>query len=387
MTWRNPRMIGAAFIFAALALPMDLAAQSYDVTILQGLGGAAGANGINARNWVTGQANREGNAVTRAVLWTGGPVPLDLGSLGGPDTHSAVVWPVKNNNGVIVGISDTLQDNPLSPLQNSFSCWPFFAPGTPTGKVCKGFRWENGVMTALPAFPGGYNSYATAVNDRGQIVGWAENGVHDPTCDPLWQTLQFRAVIWGPKGEMQELPPLPGDSTSAATAINAKGQVVGISGDCGMAVGDVSARHMVLWENGVPRKIDDFGGHAWNTPTAINNDGMVVGFSLPLDQDGTQNFHAFVWTKEGGTQRLNEMPGALRSLAFGINDSNQIVGRVSIAGVGRRAVIWQTPTALVQKLNDLAPAAPILTTAGDINKDGKIAGYTANGTAFLAVPR
>ena len=387
MTSRKTRMVFAAGVVAALTLPMELAAQTYNVTILQGLGGAAGANGINNRNWITGQANREGDLVSRAVLWAGGPTPIDLGSLGGGDTNSAVAWPVKNSGGIIVGISDTLQDNPLAPLQNSFSCWPFFTPGAPTGKVCKGFRWEKGIMTALPAFPGGYNSYATAANDRGQIVGWAENGIHDPTCDPDFQTLQFRAVIWGPKGEMQELPPLPGDSTSAATAINSKGQVVGISGDCGIAVGDVSARLMVLWENGVPRRIDDFGGHTWNTPTAINKDGVVVGFSLPLDQDGTRNFHAFIWTKEGGTRRLDEVPDTTRSQALGINDSNQIVGLVRIAGVGLRAVVWQTPTAPVQKLNDLAPGAPLLIISGDINNDGKIAGYTADGLGFLAVPR
>ncbi len=81
-------------------------------------------------------------------------------------------------------------------------------------------------------------------SDRiGQVVGWAENGVHDPTCNTAFQILQFRAVIWQPNGTMQELPPLPGDSTSAATAINDLGQVVGISGDCGVAVGSVSARH------------------------------------------------------------------------------------------------------------------------------------------------
>ena len=387
MTSRKTRMMFAAAILAALTLPMDLAAQTYDVTTLQGLGGAAGANGINNRNWVTGQANREGDLVSRAALWIGGPTPIDLGSLGGPDTNSAVAWPVKNNGGVIVGISDTIQDNPLAPLQNNFSCWPFFAPGAPTGKVCKGFRWEKGVMTALPAFPGGYNSYATAVNDKGQIVGWAENGVHDPTCDPDWQTLQFRAVMWGPKGEMQELPPLSGDPTSAATAINIKGQVVGISGDCGIAVGGVSARHSVLWENGVPQRIDDLGGHTWNTPTAINKDGVVVGFSLPLDQEGTTFYRAFVWTKEGGLRKLDEMPGTIRSQALGINDSNQIVGLARITGVGLRAVVWQSPTAPVKLLNDLAPGAPTLIIAGDINNDGKIAGYTATGLGFLAVPR
>jgi len=136
----------------------------------------------------------------------------------------------------------------------------------------------------------------------------------------------------------------------------------------------------------VPTRIDDLGGHTWNTPTAINKDGVVVGFSLPADQEGTTNYRAFAWTKAGGLRRLDEVPNMVRSQALGINDSNQIVGLVRIAGVGRRAAIWQTPTATVQKLNDLAPGAPLLTIAGDINNDGKIAGYTADGFGFLAVP-
>src|SRR5262245_7696109 len=254
----------AATVFLWLAIPACLAAQTYDVVTLDGLGGGAGANSINDRGWVAGQANKAGDNVSHAAIWAGGSAPIDLGTLGGPDTNSAVAWPVKSNNGLVVGISDTNDNNPLG---EAFSCWPFFAPAVPTGKICKGFRWEKGEMTALPAFPGGFNSYATAANNRGQIVGWAENGVHDETCNPSFQILQFRAVMWGPKGEMQELPPLPGDHTSAATAINDKGQVVGISGACGIAVGDVSAAHAVLWENGVPTNIGDLGGHTWNTPT------------------------------------------------------------------------------------------------------------------------
>src|SRR5262245_27516845 len=44
MASRSTRVIHAAVVLVALTLPMDLAAQSYDVTILQGLGGGAGAN-------------------------------------------------------------------------------------------------------------------------------------------------------------------------------------------------------------------------------------------------------------------------------------------------------------------------------------------------------
>src|SRR2546425_12873506 len=112
MSSRNTRWIDAAVILAALALPMDLAAATYDVTTLQGLGGGAGANSINDRDWVTGQANKQGDAVSRAALWVGGPVPIDLGSLGGPDTNSAVALPGKGSSGGIGGSSAPPQANP-----------------------------------------------------------------------------------------------------------------------------------------------------------------------------------------------------------------------------------------------------------------------------------
>lgn len=385
MKSRLSQLVLAASVLAGIFSPAAIAAQEYKVTILTDEG-SAGANSLNNRGWAAGQANNAEGTASHAVVWVNGGPAMDLGTLGSPKLNSAIAWPVKNNGGIVVGISDTDQDNPLAPLNNAFSCWPFFAPGEPTGKVCKGFRWERGVMTALEPFPGGYNSYASAANNRGQVVGWAETGVHDPTCDSEFQTLGFQAALWDADGNIHALPPLPGDSTSAATAINDKGQVVGISGDCGIAVGGVSAKQAVIWENGVPTRIDDLGGHSWNTPTAINNNGVVIGFSLPLGQDGTQNYKAFVWTKEGGTKVLSEVPGTIRSLALGINNFNQIVGRVSLP-TGRRAVIWQSPTAPVQMLNDLAPGAPILMIAGDINDNGQITGYTATDTGFLATPK
>ena len=380
----------AVMVLAALLLmSTGAAAQTYNVIRLEGLGGAASANSIDDRGWIAGAANNDDNTISRAVLWVGGGAPIDLGSFGGPGSNSAVAWPVKSNNGMIVGISETADDNPLG---EAFSCWPFFASGTPTRKICNGFRWQKGVMTRLPPFPGGYNSYATAANNRGQIVGWAENGVHDPTCTPSFQILQFRAAMWDRNGNIQELPPLPGDTTSAATAINDSGQVVGISGTCGIAVGGVSAAHAVIWENGVPTNIGDLGGHTWNTPTAINNEGTVVGFSLPADREGTRFYKAFVWTKETGIRKLDEISGDVRSAAFGINDDGRIVGFSRSAGAVLRAVMWANPNASIQNLNDLVPAGSLmLVIAGDINNEGMIVGVahdpkTNEDPAFAAVP-
>ena len=375
----------AAALFLAMFFPVALRAQTYQVRTLNGLGGGAGGNSINNRGQVLGVANNETNTVSHAALWTAGSVtPLDLGSFGGANTNSATAFPVKNNRGLIVGISDTSENNPLG---EAFSCWPFYASGIPTRKICKGFRWEQGVMTPLPPFAGGYNSYATGANNRGQVVGWAENGVHDSSCNTAFQILQFRAALWEPNGEMRELPPLPGDSTSAATAINDKGQVVGISGACGVAVGDVSAAHAVIWENGVPTRIPDFGGHAWNTPTAINNDGVVVGFSLPAAADGTRFFRAFVWTKEAGTKMLDQIPGDVRSAAFGINEDGTIVGFSRTPGALLRAVIWSNADAPIKNMNDIAETgSPYLLIAGDVNASGEIAGFTGDGLAFHATP-
>ena len=140
--------LGQIAVLVGVMLPATLLAQtSYSVVTLDGLGGTAGgANSINNRGWAAGSANQAGDTVSHATLWAGGPSVIDLGSLGGPSANSAVAWPVKANNGLIVGISDTAVDNPLG---EAFSCWAFFASGTPTRKICQGFRWVNGAMTAL----------------------------------------------------------------------------------------------------------------------------------------------------------------------------------------------------------------------------------------------
>jgi len=381
-----PNFSSAISIFILLASPFLLTAQSnYRVQTLGELGGtSASANGISDRGWITGAANLPGDANSMAALWLNGTA-IPLGTLeNGP--NSAVAWPVKANNGIIVGISELPE---LDPLGENFSCWPFVGTAVPTGRICQGFKWQNGNLTALPPFPGGYSSYATGVNNRGQIVGWAENGVHDSTCDTTMQILQFRAVIWQPDGVMQELPPLPGDSTSAATAINDLGQVVGISGDCGIAVGSVSARHAVLWENGVPRNLGNIGGDAWNTPTAINNQGVIVGFAN-LTPGTARNFEAFIWTASAGMKSLHKITGDLRSEALDINEKGQIVGLSRGGPHTFRAVLWQNGQLF--DMNDLtSPGSPFLVLAGSIDSQGHIVGEALNtdtleSPAFIATP-
>jgi probable HAF family extracellular repeat protein len=381
--------LAAMISFAALMAAVQLAAQgsqqaTYSVVSLSTLGGASGSgNGINNRNWAMGIANLSGNQTAHATMWLQG-LTFDLGTLGGP--NSGVEWPVKNNKGVVSGIAETNTPNPVG---EAWSCSAFFP--TVTGDICYGFRWQNGVMTALPTL-GGYDSYAAGVNGHGQIVGWAENNVDDPTCVAP-QVEQFEAVVWEPNGQMRQLPPYTGDPDSAATAINDQQQVVGISGTCDVAVGAFSAAHALLWQNGEPIDLGSLGGVAWNTPTEINSAGDVVGFSdLPGDENGSPNFHAFLWTEQSGMQDLGTLSGDTYSEALDINSQGQIVGLSCTANFAScRAFIWQN--GVMTDLNTLIPPnSPLyLIDAGAITDAGEITGQASDQStgatpAFLAIP-
>jgi len=349
----------------------------YTIAYLPTLNGSRNRpTGIASNGLIAGFVNRPGNATRVAALWHGASLDT-LGTLGGP--NSAVLWPGIANNGLVAGIAET---GAPDTLHEEWSCTAFFP--SITGKICRGFVWENGVMTAMPTL-GGDQSFATGVNPRGQVVGWAETAVHDPTCNAP-QVLQFRAVLWDPKkGSLQQLRPLAGDSTSAATAINSKGQVVGISGDCDIAVGQLSARHSVIWNNGVPTNIGDLGGDAWHTPMDINEQGDVVGFSNPAYVEGIDfNPLAFLWTSESGIQSLGKLAGDTSSQALGINYRRQIVG-VSTGDLNR-AFIWEN--GVMKDLNSLVgPGFPDrLIVAQHINDDGVIVGRAVRAGTTAQVP-
>ena len=354
--------------------PIDALADAqvgYDISVIdaaQTLGGSLSVpNSIDNRGTIAGFSNTNGDTTRQAVLWRDGAM-IPLGTLGGPNSN--VQWPGQNNTGMVVGIAETAE---LDPNGEDWSCTPFFATGEATGHVCRGFVWENGVMTALPTF-GGTHGFATGVNSRGQVVGWAETDVEDDTCNEP-QVLQFRAALWEPRtGTMRELSPLPGDSTSAATAINERGQVVGISGECDVAVGQRSARQSVLWEsNGAVVEIGNLGGDFWHTPMAINDSGIVVGFSNPAAVPGT-TFQPlpFVWSRQRGIAPLELLPGDVWGQAFGVNARGQVVGRS--CGATCTAVTWKDG-----EVYDLNPPASEnyphhLAAARDIDDAGVITG-------------
>src|SRR5262245_23575216 len=133
-------VVGALPVLAASASarPDRTTFASYHLDNLEPLGGTSSVGfSINDRGWVAGRSNLAGNQSRHATLWRNG-VLTDLGTLGGP--NSAVLWPVKNVRGIVTGIA---QSNEADPLNETWSCGFFFPLATRTGKRCFGFKWED----------------------------------------------------------------------------------------------------------------------------------------------------------------------------------------------------------------------------------------------------
>ena len=365
---------------------------SYTVYALDSLGGTSSrGDGINNRGLATGYSNLAGNTSRHAVTWLRGDM-RDLGTLGGP--NSSVVFAVKDDKGIVVGISQTATPDTSGEIWSS----GFFYPGpNNVGYVNLGFAWQNGQMRGLPTL-GGIHGFAAGVNNRGQAVGWAENTCQDGTCVPP-QIYQFRPVHWDLKhgDQIGEFPLFaPDDTSGAAVAINDAGQAVGITGICDQAIGRYTAKHAVLWEKGTVTDLGNLGAEFWNTPTAINNNGTVVGFAGdPAFPEG-DILHGFIWTKATGIQPLpplaNRTPEHVDSEPYGLNDQGQAVGISCDAGfTDCRGVLWEDGVAHDLNDPDNTGFIGVIDQAKDINNAGQITGRatdpnTLARVAILAVP-
>ena len=166
----------------------------YTVTDLGTL--AAGNNSsafdMNNVGWVAGSSNLVVGGPQHAFAWYGyGPLK-DLGTLGGsacPQCNSGADGPnLLRETAIGSEISTPDPDGE-----------DFCAYGTHL--QCRGAVSRNGKLIALRNLPGGgRNANAFGINDLGQLVGFAENGVRDSTCASAtpFQVFRFEAVMWEP---------------------------------------------------------------------------------------------------------------------------------------------------------------------------------------------
>ena len=177
MKSRTLTCIAAMTLFAALAVPLRLAAQE----------------------------QQRNNQQPRYKL-------IDLGTFGGPqsyvNTPSVQIVPDVNNRGTVAGWADTSTPDPFPAFCFNPDCF-----------VSHAFQWQNGVMTDLGVLPGGASSASYSISANGLIAGLSENGEIDPLIAGF---PEVRAVLWK-NGGITDLGTLPEGGTRAWPTLSIAG--------------------------------------------------------------------------------------------------------------------------------------------------------------------
>lgn len=224
----------------------------------------------------------------------------------------------------------------------------------------KAYTWNNGVMTDIGTL-GGPSARAYGINNSGQITGWADN-------DRGHQ----HAYIWD-NGVMTDLGTLSTDeSLSMGRRINEQGLTVGSSDAESGLIHAFFYNGADMLDLGV---LGDRFSLSWGRD--LNEFNQVVGASQ-LHISGPS--HAFIW--ENDTLTDIGTLGGTTSQANGINDMTQIVGFAYNADEYSHAFMWEDGV-----MTDLGTFGGTESHARELNENGDIVGYAftpeENKHAFL----
>lgn len=294
---------------------------------------------------------------------------IDLGTLGGPlSLYSPFGQVALNNRGAVAGCADTSVSDPNYPNFNPFLTANLFGFADPDPYIFHGFQWQKGTMNDLGALPGVNSSCVNWVNGRGNAAGLSENG----TIDPLTGWPEVGAVVWK-DGRVTPLGTLGGNE-GFASAMNDRGQVVGpaqnaIPDPISMLGAGTQTRAFLWDEDNGMQDLGTLGG-----PDAfaafINEDGEVAGFSF-TDSTSSPPQHSFIWKKHRGMRDLGTLGGTF-SQATAINNRGQVIGASDlVGGTARHPFLWSRG-----RLTDLGTLGGSFGNTYSLNDAGEVVGYT-----------
>jgi probable HAF family extracellular repeat protein len=375
------------------------AASGIDAIDLTNLGTSTTINAVSSGGQFVGQMSVDGT--THAFSWASADGLVDIGVLPG----SIASWATAvNNTGEVAGVSmmpsgelygfvwtksrgllgiGTLPGN-LRPnaISDTGQVVGMYGVGYP-----RAFSWTAATGIVDIGTLGGPNANATDVNDRGEVVGWADT-----------RPGETGAFIWTLDGGMLDLGSLGGPGTfggplAAAAAINNAGQIVGQSraASGGMhafswtktgGMVDIApfASATAVSETGQVIGYLGTGAFSWTAgdglrtvgvrdtrPSAVSDTGVVVGMT-PSDY----GWDAFAWTRDGGMTTLADLPGGTFAGAMAVDSHGHIYGFGWLPGE-QHALMWS--------LGDTTPPViqvPTPISANATGRSGAIVSYAVS---------
>jgi probable HAF family extracellular repeat protein len=225
------------------------------------------------------------------------------------------------------------------------------------------FRWSMSTgMVDLGVIGGGPGSQATAINKHGLVVGFSDIG---SLLEPV------HAFLWSAATGMQDLGSPFGDSLSLSTA-NALNEAGLVAGDAELG-GPAYNNHSFSWTRatGMVDLGTLLGGNTSYT-VAADAKGQVTGWA---DVPGGNN-HAFLWTRHHGMRDLGTA-GGTESFPLAMSPSGQMVGVIDFAAGNQHAMSWTR----VRGMHDLGTLGGANSRALGVNNKGQVVGSATTATA------
>lgn len=312
----------------------------------------SGAYGMNSHGDVVGWSYYTWDGSVFAVLFVYHDGQLtNLGALGGWSSYGYAI----SDSGIVVGTAAARA-----------AYFPFYP-----------FIWQDGVMSSpFGAIPScdlsvstnlfNCNGIAVDINSHGDIVGrrFVANSVTD------------QAYLYS-GGSFTDLGNLSGETTGTATAINDRGDIVGTSGlrlsGAGCCGGDLVTREgggrAFLYSGGEMHDLGSLGGPL-SGANDISGNGKIVGFSDTANGER----HAFVSSRGGAMRDLGTLGGTF-SEATAINRSGTVIVGDSTTPSGELHGFVYANGRMVDLTELVVPAGagPVI-DAQDVNDAGQIAG-------------
>ena len=309
---------------------------------------------------------------------------IDVGTFGGPQswtfTTSAARLGLLNNQGTLAGSADTLAVDP-------YCIW------SPDCYATHAFQWQNGGKTDLGVLSGGIGSQVIWIIPNGLMAGISDIGQQDPLNPAL---PQFRAVLWQ-RGEITDLGTLPeGGYESFALAVNSRGEIAGQAyntiPDPNSLQGYGYQSRAFYWKGGAIQDLGTLGAGTDAEAGLINERGQVVGWSytnsVPSALCASFNLgfslttDSFIWDKKNGMTDIGNFGGTC-TLAADLNNQGQIVGGSAVAGdATTHPFVWDSATGITDLLD---PSDSSYGFAEGENAPGDVAGGTCDSVTCYAV--
>jgi probable HAF family extracellular repeat protein len=265
--------------------------------------------------------------------------------------------------------------------------WPSFAKAINGGRVIVGYsytganfsgvphavRWQEptpgggswAIQDLSPLITGGVKSEATAINANGDIAGWMKNAAGEDV-----------SFLLSAGGTLAVIAPPVGKNGTFPYGVSVGGAVVGAArlnpDNTGATV------RAFYYENGTTVLLPTLSG--MSQANAIKDDGTVVGYSVDAANIG----HAVKWTNDGLNWQITTLPGNASSSALAISSTGRIAGSgcptatpTSCVSAGR-AYFWASDATAPTVLGTLGGKS---STGYGVNDAGDVTGesYTKTG--------